>query len=269
MPAAIAASKTAASPVGTLLREWRASRRMSQLELSLESGVSARHLSCVETGRAGASREVLYQLAEALEMPLRDRNALLLAAGYAPQYRETDLEAPELALIRRAIDATLAQQEPFPAFVVNRYWDVLQVNGAMTRLLAALRPEGPRSFNIIHQVFDPDDLRDAIDNWDEVAFDLLQHVQREAIRTPSDKRLRELLELALRNAPSPPDTAPRRPGAFPVLTTVFRQGDLRLRFFSTLTRFGTASEVAVEEAVIECMHPADDATRAYCQRLAG
>lgn len=269
MPASIAASKVAASPVGSLLREWRAARRMSQLDLALTSGVSSRHLSCVETGRASASRDVLGQLAEALEMPLRERNALLLAAGYAPRYREGGLDAPELALIQKAIDVTLAQQQPFPAFVIDRYWNVLQTNGGMLAVLSGLRPEGPRHGNIVRQVFDPGDMRPYLENWDEVAGDLLRHLQRATIHAPQDRRMRDLLDEALGFGPPPIGYAPQQAAAaFPVITTIFRAGDLRLRFFSTLTRFGTASEVAVEEVCIECMHPADEATRAYCEQAA-
>ena len=269
MPASIAASKVAASPVGALLREWRSARRMSQLDLALTSGVSSRHLSCVETGRASASRDVLGQLAEALEMPLRERNALLLAAGYAPRYREASLDAPELALIQKAIEVTLAQQEPFPAFVIDRYWNVLQTNGALMAVLGGLRPGGPKHGNIVRQVFDPDDMRPYLDNWDEVAGDLLRHLHRATLHAPHDRRLRELLDEALSYGPPPADYAPQHAAAaFPVITTTFRAGDLRLRFFSTLTRFGTASEVAVEEVCIECMHPVDEATRAYCERQA-
>lgn len=269
MPALIAASRVAASPVGALLREWRAARRMSQLDLALTSGVSSRHLSCVETGRASASRDVLGQLARALDMPLRDQNALLLAAGYAPRYREGGLDAPELALIQKAIAVTLAQQEPFPAFVVDRYWNVLQTNAALIAVLGGLRPGGAKHGNIVRQVFDPDDMRPYVENWDEVAGDLLRHLHRAAIHAPHDRALRDLLDEALGYGPPPAGYAPQHASAaFPVLTTTFRIGDLRLRFFSTLTRFGTASEVAVEEACIECMHPVDEATRAYCERAA-
>lgn len=268
MPAPIAASKVEASPVGALLREWRSTRRMSQLDLALTTGVSSRHLSCVETGRASASREVLFGLAEALEMPLRDRNALMLAAGYAPHYREGDLAAPELALIQQAIDVTLAQQEPFPAFVVNRYWDVLQANRGLVALSRCLRPRGPRHRNIVSQTFDPDDLRPYFDNWDEVAADLLRHVEREVARSPHDHRIRALRDEALAYGPPPREPVRRAAAAFPVVTTVLRAGATRLRFFSTLTRFGTAAEVAVEEVCIECMHPVDEVTRTWCERLA-
>ena len=159
MPAPIAKSKIAASPFGTLLREWRLLRRFSQVELSLRSGISTRHLSYAETGRARPSRQTVQIVAEALDVPLRERNALLLAAGYAPHYPETALDAPELVLIRRAIDVTLAQHEPFPAFVLNRTWDIQSANAGTARVLGGLSPGGPKHNNIVRQVFDPEDLR--------------------------------------------------------------------------------------------------------------
>ena len=127
---------TSATPIGALLREWRAARRLSQLDLALAADISTRHLSCVETGKAQASRETIARLADALDMPLRERNALLLAAGFAPTHPESALGTPDLAPVRRAIDFILAQQEPYPAFVLNRHWDILMANAAATRVNA-------------------------------------------------------------------------------------------------------------------------------------
>src|SRR5687768_2705290 len=124
------ANSLPAAQVGLLLREWRAARRLSQLDLALDAGVSTRHLSCVETGKSQPSRDTLARLADALDMPLRERNALLVAAGFAPKYPETALATPAMAQIRRAIECVLAQQEPYPAFVLNRRWDVLLANQA-------------------------------------------------------------------------------------------------------------------------------------------
>lgn len=124
----------AAAPLGALLREWRSVRRLSQLDLALQAGVSARHLSFVETGKSRPSRDMVARLADCLDMPLRERNALLLAAGFAPKYPETALATPEMAQIRRAIELILSQQEPYPAFVLNRRWDVLMANRAAARV---------------------------------------------------------------------------------------------------------------------------------------
>ncbi|HJU40413.1 MAG TPA: helix-turn-helix domain-containing protein, partial [Tahibacter sp.] len=152
-------SSLAAAPIGALLREWRAARRMSQLDLALEAGVSARHMSCVETGKSQPSREMVMRLADTLDMPLRERNALLVAAGYAPKYPESALATPQLAQVRRAIEFILAQQEPYPAFLLNRHWDVLMANRAAQRVNAyVMRGRQSPHTNMIRQIFDPDDL---------------------------------------------------------------------------------------------------------------
>jgi len=253
-----------------MLREWRAARGISQLDLALLSDVSARHLSYVETGRSQPSRALLEQLADALDMPLRERNALMLAAGYAPVYRETKLDAPELTLVRRAIDAILAQQSPYPAFVVDRTWNVLLANEGMGRLLTSLKPEGPRHANIVRQVFDPEDIRPLIVNWDEVAGDLVRHLHHEIARSPSDRTARDLLAEALAY-PGIPARWERRDvhaAPLPVITTVFKGPRHPLGFFSTLTSFATSWDVTTQETRIECMHPLDEPTRRYCQTLA-
>ncbi len=241
-------------------------RRFSQVELSLRSGISTRHLSYAETGRARPSRQTVQIVAEALDVPLRERNALLLAAGYAPHYPETALDAPELVLIRRAIDVTLAQHEPFPAFVLNRTWDIQSANAGTARVLGGLSPGGPKHNNIVRQVFDPEDLRPLIENWNDVAADLLVHLHHAVLQHPTDDETRALLDEALSYPDIPGRMRSRdlnmRP--LPVLVTTFRKDDLRLNFFSTLTRFVATTDIAVEETRIECMHPADDATRDFC-----
>ena len=264
------APSSAASRVGDLLREWRAARRMSQLDLALEANVSSRHLSWVETGKSQPGRDLVEQLADALEMPLRERNTLLVAAGYAPKYRQTDLSAPEMALLRRAVEFIIRQQEPFPAFVIDRHWDVLMVNPAMERVFGALKPGGPTHGNILRQVFDPADMRPLLANWEEVAGDLIRHLHHEAAAAPSDLLVRALLAEILAYPDVPQDWRRRELGAtpLPVITTVFRKDDLELRFFSTLTTFGTSQDVTIEGLRIECMFPADQATEAFCRSLA-
>lgn len=258
-----------AHPLGDLLREWRGARRMSQMDLALEAGVSTRHLSCVETGKARPSRELVALLAGALDMPMRDRNALLVVAGYAPGYRETALSAPEMSLVRRAIEFILAQQAPYPAFVVNRHWDVLMANDGVTRVFGWLRGGAPHG-NIIRQVFDPADMRPFIENWDEVAGDLIRHLHHEVAANPSDKVSRALLAEALAYPDVPARWEHRQLGTapMPLMTVVFRRGDQRLTFFSTLTTFGTSRDITLEEIRVECMFPADDATTAFCKALA-
>jgi transcriptional regulator with XRE-family HTH domain len=225
--------------VGALLREWRAARRVSQLALALEAGTSTRHLSYVETGKAQPSREMIARLAEALDMPLRERNALLLAAGYAPEYAETGLDTPELAQVRRAVEFIVGHQEPYPAFVLNRRWDILMANRAAGRV-ANFLIGGTRHANMVRQFFDPHDMRAAVVNWEEVAGDLVRHLHDEVAAAP------------------PP----------PLLTVVFRTGSRELRFFSTITTFGTPRDVTIDELRIECAFPADDATAELCRALA-
>lgn len=264
-------SLPSAAKLGALLREWRAARRFSQLDLALEAGVSARHLSCVETGKAQPSREMVVRLADALEMPLRERNALLLAAGYAPAYPETSLGTPQLTQVRRAIELILEQQEPYPAFLLDRTWNVLQANRAAMRVNRfVLRGEGSRHANMIRQIFDPADLRSAIVNWEEVAGDLIRHLHHEIAASPSNEAAPALLEevLAYPNVPARWRTRELDAVPLPLLTTVFRQGGRELRFFSTITTFGTPRDVTLDELRIECCFPSDDASAELCRALA-
>ncbi len=258
-----------AVPVGVLLREWRAARRLSQLDLALEAEVSARHLSYVETGKARPSRDMVARLADTLEMPLRERNALLMAAGYAPEYPETALDTPELAQVRRAVEFILEHQEPYPAFVLNRHWDILLTNGAAARM-AEFLCGGSAHGNMVRQFFDPNDMRAVVVNWEEVAGDLIQHLHDEIAAVPSDTRARALLDEVLRYPGVPPQWRSRELGTPPppLLTVEFRKAGQALRFFSTITRFGTPRDVTIDELRIECTFPADDATVEFCRALA-
>jgi transcriptional regulator with XRE-family HTH domain len=256
--------------VGVLLREWRAARRFSQLDLALEAQVSARHLSWVESGKSQPSRDLIARLADALEMPLRERNAMLIAAGYAPEFRETSLATTEMAPVRRAVQLTIQHHEPFPAFVTDRYWNVLMANDALLRVLGALRGSPPKHANIVRQIFDPDDMRPYLANWEEVAGDVIRHLHAELLAAPGDVKKRALLREALSYPGVPERWRVREPdaGPLPMLTTTFRHGDTTLKFFSTYTTFGTTRDVTVEELRIESLFPADGATDAFCRSLA-
>lgn len=261
-----------APPVGLMLREWRAARRLSQLGLALVAEVSTRHLSCVESGKAQPSRELLMRLADALDMPLRERNALLVAAGYAPRYPETALSTPQLDGVRRAIEFILRQQEPYPAFVLNRRWDVLMANDAASRVNRFVMHGRPSAHeNMIRQVFDPDDLRPAIANWEEVAGDLIRHLHDAVAAVPSDQVARELLARALSYPGVPACWRHRQVDAapLPLLTTVLRRDADEFRFFSTITTFATSRDVTLDELHIECCFPVDEATVMLCRKLAG
>lgn len=259
-----------AAQVGVLLREWRSARRLSQLDLALDAGLSARHLSCVETGKAQPSREVIARLADTLEMPLRERNSLLKAAGYAPQYAETGLATPALAQIRRAIEFILQQQEPFPAFLLNRHWDVLMANRAAARVNSfVMHGRVSAHQNLLRQIFDPNDLRAAIVNWEEVAGDLIRHLHHAVASRPSDAVARNLLDevLAYPDVPARWRTRDLCAAPPPLLTTVFRLGTQELHFFSTITTFGTPRDVTLDELHIECCFPVDEKTAALCRSL--
>ncbi len=184
---------TPGATVGALLRHWRTARRLSQLELALHADVSSRHLSYVETGRSQPSREMVLLLADALEIPLRERNALLVAGGYAPRYFETGLGAPEMAQVRGAIELILGQQEPSPAFVLDRHWDVRMANQAAARCNRFLLGADPTESNMMRLVLHPNGLRPVMVNWEETAGDLIRHLHNQIAVQPSDERARALL----------------------------------------------------------------------------
>ncbi len=258
------------APVGALLREWRAARRLSQLDLALNVGVSARHLSCIENGKAQPSRDMVSRLADELEMPLRERNALLMAAGFAPRYRETALGTPALSRVKRAIDFMLELQEPYPAFLMNRHWDVLLFNRAAARVNRYLLGRDSAHKNVMRQFFDPGDLRQVIANWEEVAGELIRYLHADMVAAPTDPTNRDLLEELLRYPDVPTHWRTREldHAPSPLLTTVMRRGDRELRFFSTITTFATPRDVTLEELRIECCFPDDDATATFCRALA-
>lgn len=237
--------------------------------LALEADVSLRHLSYVETGRSQPGRALVTALADALELPLRERNELLVAAGYAPIFPASSLESPQMELVKDAVDAILGQHEPYPAFVFDRCWNVMQTNSGMMRLLHLMRPGGPKHSNILLQIFDPDDMRPAISNWPEVAGGLLRHLHHEIRRVPTDPRPRALLAKLMKFPAVPDDWRRRDPGKppLPVLTTAFNGPTGELRFFSTLTTFVGTSDVVADELRIEAMHPADEVTRDLCREL--
>jgi len=268
VPTARPHSASRIPPVGMLLREWRAARRVSQLHLALEAGTSSRHLSYLETGKAQPSRGMIDRLAEALDMPLRERNALLLAAGFAPEYTETGLDAPELASVRRAIEFITEHQNPYPAFVLNRRWDILMANQGARHVGNFLLGRIPH-LNMVRQFLDPDDMRRVVVNWEEVAGDLIRHLHDEVAAAPSDAKARALLDEVLRYPGVPARWRERalHDAPPPVLTVVFRKDDTELRFFSTITRFGTPRDVTIDDLRIECSFPADEATAEVCRAL--
>jgi transcriptional regulator with XRE-family HTH domain len=252
------------SQVGTLLQYWRDVRGMSQLALAIEADVSPRHVSFVETGRAQPSREMVLQLATALEVPLREQNGLLLAAGFAPIFRESHLDAPELRAVRVALDAILAKQEPYPAVVMNRAWDILMTNAAATRFFGHLLDDAPvpSPLNVVRMMFDPVGLRPCVSNWEAVAESLVRRMQREAVGgVPDEATVRLLADvLAYPGVPdrwSRPD--PDSP-LVPVIPVVFLKHARTYTFFSAVTTLGTPQDVTLQELRIECFFPMDAET---------
>jgi len=261
-----------ASPLGALIKQWRERRRMSQLSLALEAEISTRHLSFLETGRAQPSREMLLLLARTLEVPLRGRNELLTTAGYAPIYHETALEAPEMAQARRAFDFMLRQQEPYPAIVLDRHWNILKTNEAMGRVMGlfldpgAIESLGPP--NAMRLSYHPKALRPFIANWEAVAAAFIQWLHRDFLRT-GDAETRRLLDELL----SYPDV-PRRwqsldldASTAPFLVIDLVKGDTRLQFFTLLASLGTPYDITLHELRIECFFPADEATEQALAKL--
>jgi transcriptional regulator with XRE-family HTH domain len=258
------ADRPSPSSVGTLLQYWRKTRHMSQLALATEAEVSPRHLCFLETGRAKPSREMVMLLAGALDVPLRERNALLLAAGFAPVYTESSLDAPELTAVRTALDAILRHQEPFPAVIMNSRWDIVCSNDAARRFFALLlgHAEASGPANIIRMMFDPDALRPHVVNWESVAEALVRRVHREAVGGAPNEGTRQLLADVL-SFPNVPRRW-RRPNfdrpLVPIIPVTFKKDERTFTFFSTVTTLGTPQDVTLQETRIECFFPGDAET---------
>lgn len=254
---------------GQLLRQWRHRRRRSQLELALDTGISARHLSFVETGRSQPSRGLLLALAEQLDVPLRERNALMLAAGYAPIYAESDLGSTESQQARAALERLLAGHEPYPAVVLDRYGDVVLANGAVGPLLDGVEPEllAP-PINTYRISLHPNGMVSRIRNRAEWTAHLGHRLGRLA-RLTGDPRLAELLD-EIRTYPGVADVLDdhHESTATDLLLTLelaHPAGDLRLH--TTVTSFGSPHDVTLSELTVESFFPADDATRQRLQQL--
>jgi transcriptional regulator with XRE-family HTH domain len=244
--------------LGELLRYWRQERGKSQLGLSMDTGISQRHLSFVESGRSAPSRDFLSIVSDALNIPLRERNVLLLASGFAPQYSEQSLDAEQMATVTGAIDRMLQQHEPHPALVLDRHWNVVRTNEAAPRFFSSfvdleMRPK-PR--NLLDLMLDPAGMRPFVEDWERVAAGLLQRVRREAVGQVVDAALQELLK-RLHKYPGIEGLKPPLAPQSPVLPVTFRRGNQRFSYFSLITTVGTPQCITAQELRVECMFPTD------------
>jgi transcriptional regulator with XRE-family HTH domain len=253
---------------GRMLREWRTRARMSQLSLATEAGISARHLSFLETGRAQPSREMVQLLAGMLAVPCGERNALLVAAGYAPIHEERQLGGIELEAFRRPLEYILRQQEPFPAFVLDDGWNIVMKNAAAARIFPLFRGT-TISANCMRSVFDPDGLRPSIVNWSSIAECLIQALHRDVAATGNEAvaQLRDEV-LGFPEVPRRWRTPDAASSFQPFVNMELRKDDLSMAFFSTLTTFATPRDVTLQHLRIECFFPADATTEQTARRLA-
>lgn len=258
-------------PVGDLLREWRQRRRMSQLDLALEANISTRHLSFVETGRSFPSRDMLLHLADRLVVPLRERNLLLLAAGYAPVYAERRLDDPALGPARRAVDLLLAGHEPYPALAVDRHWTLVAANAAVPLLLAGIDAallEPPT--NVLRLSLHPAGLAPRIANHREWRAHILERLRHQIEATADPELIRLAAELEGYPVPDGAGTAAGGEdyGGVLVPLRLATPGGV-LSFFSTTTVFGTPMDVTLSELALESFFPADQATADAMRDLVG
>jgi transcriptional regulator with XRE-family HTH domain len=244
---------------------------MSQLALSLEADVSQRHISFVESGRAHPSKDLVLTLAAVLDVPLRERNALLSAAGYAACFQERPMDSPEMLPVTRALELILTKHEPFPAVVMDRHWNVIRSNAAAPRFFSRmvdLRAQ-PGPLNILRMMFHPNGVRPFVVNWEAVAEALLQRVYREVLGGMPDEVTAALVQEILAYPDVPPRLRLRTLGPMPapIVPIHFRKGDLDMAYFSTVTTLGTPQDVTSQEIRIECFFPADAATESGARAM--
>jgi transcriptional regulator with XRE-family HTH domain len=247
---------------GALLREWRQRRNLSQLEVAMRSAVSARHLSFIETGRARPSREMVLHLAERLDVPLRERNHLLLAAGFAPVFAERSLDEDEMAPVRAALERFLSAHEPYPAVVFDRHWNIVAANRGVAYVTRGVAPEllAPPA-NVLRIALHPDGMAPRISNLPDWSDYLLGRLRRE-IEVTRDPELEALYNelVAYPGVAAERDRANPPPPNDILLTHELRLEDTQLALFSTITSFGTARDLTLAELTIEAFYPANSQT---------
>lgn len=251
--------------VGEHLRDWRQRRRLSQLDLASEAEISARHLSFLETGRSQPSREMILHLSEQLEIPMRERNVLLVAAGFAPIFPERSLDDPALAAARKAIDLMLESQKPYPAFAIDRHWNIATSNFALPQMYVNVAPEMlVRPVNAMRLSLHPKGLAPSIVNFVEWRAHLLHRLRAQVEMTADPKLIELQRELLSYPAPSQPAGKVTHDVVVPFKVRV---ADTVMSFFSTTMVFGTPIDVTLSELALESFFPADAETAAAVQRL--
>jgi transcriptional regulator with XRE-family HTH domain len=253
------------SSVGVMLKEWRSTRGLSQLALACDADISPRHLSFVETGRAQPSREMILTLAETLDVPLREQNALLVAAGFPAAFAESDYNGPEMSEIRNLVDLMLAANEPYCAAAIDRHWNILSANNTYWATTGGEPAAGAAKPNLLKRMFAPGGFRDLVTNWDDVAYPIVQRLHREAISELSrnETTTKDLLDDLMQTYNLPQqwkviDIGAHQPPLVPVSMLI---GDREIELVTTITTLGTAQDVTLQEIRIETFLPADAESR--------
>lgn len=262
----------AAGHFSSLLKHWRSVRRLTQIELAVDANVSARHVCFLETGRSQPSREMVQLLGSALDLPLEERNALHVAAGFVPPYGDKGLAADNLQPVQQALDFMLRQQEPYPGIVVDGHWDVRMRNQGSARMLKTFRDsyemDAGIADNAMHVVFHPKGLRQFIVNWEEFAGQMMQILHRD-VAQGSRAAARLFDEIMVYPGLSAEWRLPRHSQASsPVMIMHLAKGGFRLAFFSTFTTLAMPTDAALQQIKIECFFPADDATAEIARQMA-
>jgi transcriptional regulator with XRE-family HTH domain len=262
MPLVVSSDQT----FGRLLKHWRSQRNFSQLHLSMASDVSQRHISFIESGRSRPSRNTILKLAAVLDIPLRQQNQMLTTAGFASVYSEFDLSAPEVEPIRKALELMLRQQEPYPAFVMDRYWNQMTTNEGAAKLFSWVLGEArvPEfiGLNLMKLFLHPEGAKPYVGNWAAIVPQLIHRVHRESLAEGQDERSQGLFDELL----SYPEVrqfwqAPiQEYWQLPLLTVNFIKAGRSLNFFSTMTTLGTPYDITLQELRLECLFPADEKT---------
>ncbi|MEM6484826.1 MAG: helix-turn-helix transcriptional regulator [Pseudomonadota bacterium] len=263
----------AAATFPQLCRHWRRHRHLSQLDLAEQAAISQRHLSWLETGRSQPSREMVLRLAEALEVPLRERNSLLHAAGFAPQYRESSLDEPHMAPIREALRQVLAHHDPFPAVVVDRKWNRVMGNEASDLMFVlagapAKHEEGGEPLNLAAATLAPEGLRRLIRNADVALPMFVQRLRSEALAS-GEAAVIAHTEALIRAAGDLPEAFPSPEPLLPVMPLELELNGTALSLFTVMSTFGTPQDITTDELRIEAFYPADDATRSFFYEVGG